>query len=131
MLDKIMKWRKDFELKTTRSAAINMLKEEFLELMVEYDQQIEGEEVTPEFRKEWADLVFVVVQAADAFGVDMESTIWAVLESNYSKRMTIDEFNRAFPDDCPHFVKFRDGYAYLYDEQGKLLKSPNYKKAEL
>jgi NTP pyrophosphatase (non-canonical NTP hydrolase) len=130
MVDRIIKWRRDFDIKTSRRAAMQMLKEEFLELMVEFDALTE-DEVTAEFKKEWADLMFVAVQVADAFGIDPEPTIQAVLDSNYSKCLTREQFDEMYPTDCPYSVKIRGNYVFLYNEDGKLMKGPNYKPARL
>ena len=61
--------------------------------------------------KEMADLVYVIFQQASRFGLDLETAIERVHESNMSK---LDENGRP-----------------IKDEHGKVQKGPNYKKPDL
>ena len=61
--------------------------------------------------KELSDLVFVCYQFAAAFGLDLDTAMARVYESNMSK---LDEQGKP-----------------IYREDGKVLKGPNYKKPDL
>ena len=78
-------------------------------------RDLEGAPNTPanhiEVLKELSDVVFVCYQFAAAYGLDLDTAMQRVYESNMSK---LDD----------------DGNP-IYRDDGKVLKGPNYKKPEL
>ena len=85
--------------------------DEFLQAV----RDLEGAPNTPanhiEVLKELSDVVFVCYQFAAAYGLDLDTAMQRVYESNMSK---LDD----------------DGNP-IYRDDGKVLKGPNYKKPEL
>jgi NTP pyrophosphatase (non-canonical NTP hydrolase) len=85
--------------------------EEFLQAA----RDLEGAPNTPanhtEVLKELSDLVFVCYQFAAAYGLDLDTAMQRVYESNMSK--------------------LDDNGNPIYRDDGKVLKGPNYKKPEL
>jgi NTP pyrophosphatase (non-canonical NTP hydrolase) len=139
MIDEVMKWRTDFSIQTTKAGAMLGLSEEYIELKEAYDNYINSLRVdgNPDaesvngLKKEWADVFFTLVQFAHVFGINMEQSIKAVLESNYTKRMTVEEYKQLYPDgNSDAFPVTKDGYVYLYDADFKLLKGPKYKPVD-
>ena len=78
-------------------------------------RDLEGAPTTPanhiEVLKELSDVVFVCYQFAAAYGLDLDTAMQRVYESNMSK---LDD----------------DGNP-IYRDDGKVLKGPNYRKPEL
>ena len=133
MIQDVLKWRRDFNIQTTPEGAVGMLTEEYKELIEANDLYAKAEgdkqKLFNDLRKEWADMFVVLVQLGDTLGIDMEGSLQAVLKSNYTKRMTIEQFEEHFntvhPDGIE--VRFLDDHAYLYDAKtSKLLKPPTY-----
>ncbi len=139
MINEVMKWREDFSIQTTKAGAMLGLAEEYKELSEAYHNYINSlradgnpdSESVNAMKKEWADVFFTLVQFAHVFGINMEQSIKAVLESNYTKRMTVEEYSQMYPDgNLDAFAATKDGYVYLYDADFKLLKGPNYKPVD-
>jgi len=78
-------------------------------------RDLEGAPNTPanhiEVLKELSDIVFVCYQFAAAYGLDLDTAMERVFESNMSK--------------------LDDNGNPIYRDDGKVLKGPNYKKPEL
>ena len=86
-----------------------LIEEEFNEVMDElYDY---GEEKKQYLAKEMADLIYVLLGTAVAFNIDLNEVFSEVHRSNMSKLGP-------------------DGKA-IYREDGKVLKGPNYKEADV
>jgi len=91
----------------TRMLRWRLITEEYREL---YDEMwLDGltEDNLANFAKEMADLIYVVVGTAVAFGIDMDAIFDEVHRSNMSK------------------------YPVTYREDGKILKGPNYLPADI
>ena len=84
---------------------------EFLDACEELEEQPLNTHLQVEVLKELSDLVFVCYQFAAAFGLDLDTAMQRVFESNMSK---LGE----------------DGKP-IYREDGKVLKGPNYFKPSL
>ena len=91
-----------------------LIEEESKEFL-EAARDLEGSPNTPanhiEVLKELSDVVFVCYQFAAAYGLDLDTAMQRVFESNMSK---LDD----------------DGNP-IYRDDGKVLKGPNYRKPEL
>lgn len=137
MIKEVVKWREDFDLQTTNDGALAMLIEEHSELHLAFREYLENKDeakaktLMDNIRKEWADLFFVLIQFGHHLNIDMENAVRVVLKSNYTKRLTMEQFMEQFttlPESV--LVRFADGYVYLYDkETSKLLKPSTYEPA--
>ena len=91
-----------------------LIEEESKEFL-EAARDLEGSPNTPsthiEVLKELSDVVFVCYQFAAAYGLDLDTAMQRVYESNMSK--------------------LDDNGNPIYRDDGKVLKGPNYKKPEL
>lgn len=89
---------------------MSLIDEEVRELGIALDEAMQSDSCLSESRqnllKEMADVVFVVYQLAALFGVDLDTAMQRVWESNMSK---------LGPDGKP-----------IYREDGKILKGDNY-----
>ena len=136
MIDQIKKWREEFEITTAPDAAKRMFSEEIDELVdayIAHDKAIRDNDekrittTKVDLAFEAADVLFVLVQLCDAYGISLERAVGDVLRSNYSKRMTVDEYL-----DNKYMIKAdvkpvtRGEYVYLYKD-GKLQKPPTFK----
>ena len=90
---------------------INEESKEFLQACHELEEHPNNAVCHTEVLKELSDIVFVCYQFAAAFGLDLDTAMDRVFESNMSK---LGE----------------DGKP-IYREDGKVLKGPNYKKPNL
>lgn len=92
-------------LETTKDLRISLIDEEFNELIeaINYGDPVQ-------IAKELADLVYVTVGTAIAFGIPFNDTFGAVCDSNLSK------FDA-------------NGHA-IFREDGKVMKGPNYRAPE-
>ena len=84
---------------------------EFLEAADELFADPENNKRREELLKELCDLVFVCYQFAATYGLDLDSALCRVFESNMSK---LDESGKP-----------------IYREDGKVLKGPNYQPPDL
>ena len=84
---------------------------EFLQAARELEEHPNSIAKHTEVLKELSDLVFVCYQFAAAFGLDLDTAMDRVFESNMSK--------------------LGDDGKPIYREDGKVLKGPNYKKPTL
>tara|TARA_B100001758_G_C18163164_1_gene480250 strand:+ start:251 stop:688 length:438 start_codon:yes stop_codon:yes gene_type:complete len=84
---------------------------EFLQAARELEEHPNSIAKHTEVLKELSDLVFVAYQFAAAFGLDLDTAMDRVFESNMSK--------------------LGDDGKPIYREDGKVLKGPNYKKPTL
>jgi NTP pyrophosphatase (non-canonical NTP hydrolase) len=100
--------KKLFDMQTS---LINEESSEFLEACENLDEHPHSIELQTEVLKELSDLVFVCYQFAAAYGLDLDTAMKRVFESNMSK---LGE----------------DGKP-IYREDGKVLKGPNYFKPML
>lgn len=98
---------KEFEDRKILDLRISLLREEFLELMVELEQPVVSRSKT---LKELCDLLYVTYGLAIAFGLPVDYGFNEVHKSNMSKLGL-------------------DGKP-VYREDGKALKGPNYKPPE-
>ena len=85
--------------------------DEFLEACDNLDEHPQNLELQTEVLKELSDLVFVCYQFAAAYGLDLDTAMERVFESNMSK--------------------LGDDGKPIYREDGKVLKGPNYFKPVL
>lgn len=96
--------------KETSELQMSLIDEEVRELGIALDEAMQSDSCLSESRqnllKEMADVVFVVYQLAVLFGVDLDTAMQRVWESNMSK---------LGPDGKP-----------IYREDGKILKGDNY-----
>lgn len=112
-------WRKAFEVKSDSQRGslqynlqIKLIIEEYTEVIEAYDAFKQNDLSTHvALLKELADLVFVCYQAAENMGWDLDETMRRVLDSNLSK---LDDSGRP-----------------IRNEDGKVLKGPNYKPPTL
>ena len=91
-----------------------LIREEAGEFLVAADECFADPEDTKrreEVVKELSDLVFVCYQFAATYNIDLDTAMQRVFESNLSK---LDEQGKP-----------------IYREDGKVLKGPNYKQADL
>jgi NTP pyrophosphatase (non-canonical NTP hydrolase) len=136
MIDEIKKWRDEFNIQTAPDPAKRMFSEEIDELVDAYiahdkalrdndEKRITATKVDLAF--EAADVLFTLVQLCDAYGIDIEKATADVLRSNYSKRMTAEQYqeNKYLIKSDAEAV-MRGGYVYLYKD-GKLQKPPTFK----
>lgn len=86
----------------------NIIKEEFVELNEEIDKIFLGAGRVDNVAKEAADLVYTLYQFADKYGLDLDNAVSLVHNSNMSK---LDENGEP-----------------IFNEDGKVLKGPNYTK---
>jgi NTP pyrophosphatase (non-canonical NTP hydrolase) len=136
MIDEIKKWRDEFNIQTAPDPAKRMFSEEIDELVdayIAHDKAIrEGDErrittTKVDLAFEAADVLVVLVQLCDAYGIDLQRAVQDVLRSNYSKRMTAEQYQ-----ENKYLIKsdveavMRGGYVYLYKD-GKLQKPPTFK----
>lgn len=136
MIDQIKKWRQEFDITTAPDAAKRMFSEEIDELVdayISHDKAIRDNDekrittTKVDLAFEAADVLFVLVQLCEAYGISLERAVEDVLRSNYSKRMTVDEYL-----DNKYMIKAdvkpvtRGDYVYLYKD-GKLQKPPTFK----
>ncbi len=136
MIDEIKKWRDEFNIQTAPDPAKRMFSEEIDELVdayIAHDKAIrDGDErrittTKVDLAFEAADVLFVLVQLCDAYGIDLQRAVQDVLRSNYSKRMTVEQYQ-----ENKYLIKsdveavMRGGYVYLYKD-GKLQKPPTFK----
>jgi NTP pyrophosphatase (non-canonical NTP hydrolase) len=84
---------------------MTLITEEYQELLEAFDEELDRENGQYELLKELSDLVFVCYQFAAARGLDLDTALTRVFESNMSKLV--------------------DGKP-LRREDGKVLKGPNY-----
>jgi NTP pyrophosphatase (non-canonical NTP hydrolase) len=136
MIDEIKKWRDEFNIQTAPDPAKRMFSEEIDELVdayIAHDKAMrEGDErrittTKVDLAFEAADVLFVLVQLCDAYGIDLQRAVQDVLRSNYSKRMTAEQYqeNKYLIKSDAEAV-MRGGYVYLYKD-GKLQKPPTFK----
>ena len=136
MIDEIKKWREEFNIQTAPDPAKRMFSEEIDELVdayIAHDKAMrEGDErrittTKVDLAFEAADVLFVLVQLCDAYGIDLQRAVQDVLRSNYSKRMTAEQYqeNKYLIKSDAEAV-MRGGYVYLYKD-GKLQKPPTFK----
>jgi NTP pyrophosphatase (non-canonical NTP hydrolase) len=136
MIDEIKKWRNEFNIQTATDPAKRMFREEIDELVDAYiahdkavrdndEKRITATKVDLAF--EAADALFTLVQLCAAYGIDIEKATADVLRSNYSKRMSADEYqeNKYLIKSDVEAIR-RGGYVYLYKD-GKLQKPPTFK----
>lgn len=93
---------------------IDLISEEYLEVMDELDNFLVYEDVKPSkqrLAKELADLLYVVYGTATTFGIPLDLVFHEVHKSNMSK---LDENGEP-----------------IFREDGKVLKSKNYHEAQL
>jgi NTP pyrophosphatase (non-canonical NTP hydrolase) len=108
-------WREAFEVKSNNERGshqynlqIKLIIEEYTEVIEAFDAFRQSDLSThTALLKELADLVFVCYQAAENMGWDLDETMRRVLDSNLSK---LDDSGRP-----------------IRNEDGKVLKGPNYK----
>jgi NTP pyrophosphatase (non-canonical NTP hydrolase) len=136
MIDEIKKWREEFNIQTAPDPAKRMFSEEIDELVDAYiahdkalrdndEKRITATKVDLAF--EAADVLFTLVQLCEAYGIDIEKATADVLRSNYSKRMTADEYQQQkYLIKADQEAVMREGYVYLYKD-GKLQKPPTFK----
>jgi NTP pyrophosphatase (non-canonical NTP hydrolase) len=136
MIDEIKKWREEFNIQTAPDPAKRMFSEEIDELVDAYiahdkalrdndEKRITATKVDLAF--EAADVLFTLVQLCAAYGIDIEKATADVLRSNYSKRMTADEYQQQkYLIKADQEAVMREGYVYLYKD-GKLQKPPTFK----
>ena len=84
---------------------------EFVQAARECFNEPEDQEARENLVKELSDLVFVCYQFAATYNIDLDAAMERVFESNLSK---LDEQGKP-----------------IYREDGKVLKGPNYKQADL
>lgn len=87
-----------------------LIEEEISEFFQAMDKSIDSKEAMADFLKEAADVLYVIYGYCVTFGYDLDEVFRRVHESNMSKLV--------------------DGKA-IYDERGKVMKGPNYKKPDL
>jgi NTP pyrophosphatase (non-canonical NTP hydrolase) len=112
-------WREAFEVKSNNERGshqynlqIKLIIEEYTEVIEAFDAFRQSDLSThTALLKELADLVFVCYQAAENMGWDLDETMRRVLDSNLSK---LDDSGRP-----------------IRNEDGKVLKGPNYKQPVL
>ena len=93
---------------------VQLVKEEAVEFLFASDECFadpENPARREELVKELSDLVFVCYQFAAAYNIDLDTSMQRVFESNLSK---LEEQGKP-----------------IYREDGKVLKGPNYKQADL
>jgi len=108
-------WREAFEVKSDNKKGsaqynlqLDLITEEFTEVFEAFNQFMQNDPNTHvDLLKELADLVFVCYQAAENMGWDLDETMQRVFNSNMSK--------------------LGDSGRPIRNENGKVLKGPNYK----
>lgn len=111
-------WRTAFEVESNKirnspqyNLQIKLIVEEYSEVIEAFEQFDDSDLSTHEhLLKELGDLVFVCFQAASNMGWDLDEAMQRIFDSNMSK--LVDE-------------------KAVFDEQGKVLKGPNYKPPTL
>lgn len=121
-VSRIEQWRRDFELETPVTSAIEQFEEEVREFIEAYRDGNPGE-----IRKEAVDVMFTLVQIAETLNIDLVSDTNLVLENNYSKVWTDEELSQA-PEGAIVNVKAFGNLVFL---NGKLIKPPSFKKLDL
>lgn len=123
VLSKIKKWRKDFGLTglTRQIPALKM----FIEETTETTQACLASDRT-EIRDGLIDTLFVTVQLAEAYNIDLEKDLDIVLKSNYTKACTFKEMEEWQKSDLDLEVYELNGL-YFGFKNGKLQKPPHYK----
>lgn len=136
MIDEIKKWREEFNIQTAPEPAKRMFSEEIDELVdafIAHDKALRDNEekrittTKVDLAFEAADVLVVLVQLCDAYGIDLQRAVQDVLRSNYSKRMTTEQYeqNKYLIKSDVEVVR-RGDYVYLYKD-GKLQKPPTFK----
>lgn len=141
-IDKIVQWRRQFDMTCTKEAALRMFSEEVDELMdaITMHNKITNSGLAPsdvqnarrKVAEEAADVLFVLVQLFEAYNISIDESVGVVLESNYTKRMSwaqYEEYREMIPKDTDVRIKIDGGatYVYLYRD-GKLQKPPTFKQ---
>lgn len=141
-VDKIIQWRRQFDMTCTKEAALRMFSEEVDELMdaIALHSKVTNSDLAPsdiqtarrKVAEEGIDVLFVLVQLFEAYNIDIDEALEVVLNSNYSKRMSwsqYEEFREMIPKDMDVRIKIDGGATcvYLYRD-GKLQKPPTFKQ---
>ena len=135
----------DFNVdKKNITLGINLVEEEFKELKNElYDEKnlkslekVDRNKAT----KEYADLLWVVIRLGMEMGIDINSSVDAVYNSNMSKAVTekdlqpsLDALKKKFPDSEFFTRRFHTESGrimhVIYNDKGKILKGIRYEEA--
>lgn len=141
-IDKIVQWRRQFDMTCTKDAGLRMFSEEVDELMdaIALHNKVTNSDLAPtdvqnarrKVAEEGIDVLFVLVQLFEAYNINIDEALEVVLKSNYSKRMSwreYEEYREMIPKDMDVKIKLDGGatYVYLYRD-GKLQKPPTFKQ---
>ena len=138
-LQKIEHWRETFGMPVRKTPVIPDRKEQELSVSLieeELDELIYAinEEDLVEIADACGDLLFVVMQALNIHGLDVERVIDIVYNSNMSKMASTEEeaiesVENYHTKGVESFYEKRDGrYAILRTNDGKLLKAVSFKE---
>lgn len=139
-LDKILQWRRDFELpvretitfpdEAEQKLSTNLIKEE----LAEYTQAWRRDDMA-QIADACGDLLFVVMQAIAIHGLDVKRVVDTVLESNYTKlcdtQWEAEGFIHANYYGEAYAKQMRNGKWGIFRlSDNKLLKGPHFKEPD-